>query len=266
MPVSARVRNNVTIRGAAEAQPVVFLHGFGCDQGMWRGVSPAFEADRRVVLLDHVGAGGSDASGYRSADYADLGDYARDTLEVCEELDLRDVVLVGHSVSAMIAVLAANADPERFASLVMVSPSPRYLDDEGYAGGFAREDIDGLLETMGTDYLGWSSTMAPAIMGNPDRPELGEALSASFCRTDPDIAADFARITFLGDNRADLEHLTIPSLVLQSRDDLLAPLTVGEYVHAHAPGSQLVLLDATGHCPHISAPDQVVAAVRAFLG
>lgn len=259
------VRNNVTTHGIVDGQPMVFLHGFGCDQSMWGRIWPAFAADHRIVLLDHVGAGASDTSEYSSSRYSDLTDYARDVLEVCSELDLREVILVGHSVSAMIAVLAANADPERFASLVLIGPSPRYLDDEGYLGGFTRQDIDDLLETMGHDYLGWSSTMAPAIMGNPDRPELGDELTASFCRTDPRIALDFARLTFLSDNRADLTRVAVRSTILQCSDDIIAPRQVGEYVHREIRDSEFVMLEATGHCPHVSAPAETAAAVRAVL-
>jgi sigma-B regulation protein RsbQ len=263
--LSAAIRNNVTIRGVEDGQPMLFLHGFGCDQSMWRRVTPSFEMDHRVVLLDHVGCGGSDTSAYRSSRYRDLEGYARDVLEVCEELELRDVVLVGHSVSSMIGVLAANADSERFAALVLVGPSPRYIDDEDYVGGFAREDIDGLLETMGNDWLGWSSTMAPAIMGNADRPELGEELTASFCRTDPKIALDFAGVTFLSDNRADLKKVQVRSVILQCSEDIIAPRAVGEYVHRELPGSEFMMLKAKGHCPQVSAPAETAAAIRAFL-
>jgi len=263
--VSASRRNNVQITGNPDGPPMVFAHGFGCDQGMWRRVAPAFEATHRVVLFDHVGAGGSDASGFSPARYASLTAYARDIVEFCVELELEDIVFVGHSVSAMIGVLAANLAPERFASLVLVGPSPRYIDDEGYVGGFTREDIDGLLENMETDYLGWSSAMAPAIMGRPDAPELGEELTASFCRSDPAIAKHFARVTFTSDNRADLPRTPAPALVLQCQDDIIAPTVVGEYVHAQLPDSTYVLLDASGHCPHLSAPSQVIDAIRSYL-
>lgn len=258
------VRNNVRVTGAPAGRPLVFAHGFGCDQSMWRRVAPAFEATHRVVLFDHVGAGGSDVSQYRPERYATLAAYARDVLAFCEELGLEDMVFVGHSVSAMIGALAAARAPERFDSLVLVGPSPRYLDDDGYAGGFSQADIDGLLETMDTDYLGWSSAMAPVIMGRPDEPELGEELTEAFCRMDATIARHFARVTFLSDSRADLAHVPVRSLVLQCREDVIAPLAVGEYVHAQLPDSELVILDATGHCPHLSAPDEVVAALRAF--
>ena len=263
--MSALARNNVVVEGRADGQPMVFAHGFGCDQAMWRFVWPAFADEHRIVLFDHVGLGGSDASAFDRQRYATLEGYAADVLEICEELDLRDVVFVGHSVSAMIGALAAAAQPDRFARLVMVGPSPRYLDDEGYAGGFAREDIDGLLESLESNYLGWSSAMAPVIMGNPDRPELAGELENTFCRADPEIAAHFARTTFLGDNRADLERVRTPTLVLQCSDDAIAPLPVGEYVHRHLADSRFVVLDATGHCPNLSAPEETTAAIRAFL-
>ncbi|HEX8050682.1 MAG TPA: alpha/beta hydrolase, partial [Solirubrobacterales bacterium] len=202
--MTVRTRHNLTEHGRPDGQPLLFAHGFGCDQNMWRFVWPRFEADYRVVLFDHVGAGGSDLGAYDPERYSSLQGYADDILEICRELDLRDVVLVGHSVSAMIGVLAAAAEPDRFARLVLVGPSPRYVDDDGYVGGFSREDIEGLLESMDSNYLGWSSQMAPVIMGNPDRPELGEELTNSFCRMDPRIAQVFARTTFLSDSRADL--------------------------------------------------------------
>jgi sigma-B regulation protein RsbQ len=258
-------RNNVHAAGAPGGQPLVFLHGFGCDQHMWRFVEPAFADRYRTVLLDHVGFGGSDLSAYDPQRHGSLQGYAQDVLEVCEALDLRDVVLVGHSVSAMIGALAAIEQPDRFAGLVMVGPSPRYLDDDGYVGGFAAADIDELLDSMDSNYLGWSSAMAPVIMGNADRPELGEELTNSFCRTDPEIARAFARVTFLSDNRADLPRVPTPALVLQCSADVIAPQSVGEYVHAHLPHSTYRLLDATGHCPNLSAPEETIAAMEAFL-
>jgi sigma-B regulation protein RsbQ len=258
-------RNNVVVHGSPEARPMVFAHGFGCDQNMWRYVWPSFEADHRVVLFDHVGAGGSDASAHDPARHGSLQGYAEDVLEICRALELRDVVFVGHSVSAMIGVLAAAAEPDRFGALVLVGPSPRYIDDEGYTGGFTREDIEGLLESLDSNYLGWSSAMAPVIMANEDRPELAEELTESFCRADPEIAAQFARVTFLSDNRADLERVRTPSLVIQCTDDAIAPEAVGAYVHERLAGSRLALLDATGHCPNLSAPEETVAAIRSFL-
>ena len=244
---------------------MLFAHGFGCDQNMWRHVWPAFEDEHRIVLFDHVGAGGSDASAFDPERYATLDGYATDILEICAELDLREVVFVGHSVAAMMGVLAAAREPERFARLVLVGPSPRYIDDEGYTGGFTREDIDGLLESLQSNYLGWSSAMAPVIMGNADRPELGEELTNSFCRADPEIAAHFARTTFLSDNRGDLGRVDVPALVLQCSDDAIAPQAVGRYVAERMPAGQLVVLEATGHCPNLSAPDQTIAAIKAFL-
>jgi sigma-B regulation protein RsbQ len=263
--VSALERHNVTVHGDPAAPPMVFAHGFGCDQSMWRHVWPAFADDYRVVLFDHVGYGGSDTSAFDRRRYASLDGYAADVLAICDELDLRDVIFVGHSVSAMIGVLAAAERPDRFARLVLVGPSPRYLDDEGYVGGFSPEDIEGLLESLESNYLGWSSAMAPVIMGNPDRPELGEELTNSFCRTDPEIAAAFARATFLSDNRADLERVRTPALVLQCTDDVIAPRPVGEYVHERLPDSRFHVLDATGHCPNLSAPGETIAAIKAFL-
>ncbi len=258
-------RNNVRVSGDPDGPPMVFAHGFGCDGTMWNRVAPAFEATHKVVVFDHVGAGGSDPDAYRPERYTTLTAYARDVLEICEELELEDVVFVGHSVSATIGVLAANLDPGRFRSLVLVGPSPRYIDEDGYTGGFTREDIDGLLENMELDYLGWSSVMAPVIMGESDRPELGDELAASFCRTDPAAARQFARVTFLSDNREDLARLRAPALVLQCRDDVIAPIAVGEFVDSRIPDSRLVLLDVTGHCPHLSAPAETIAAMRAFV-
>lgn len=244
---------------------MVLAHGFGCDKGMWRHVAPAFEQSHRVVLFDHVGAGGSDLTAYDPARYERLEGYAADVVQIVEALELPPVVFVGHSVSAMIGALAAADRPELFDRLVLVGPSPRYIDDDGYRGGFGRDEIDELLETMDGNYLGWSQHIAPVIMGVPDRPDLGEELTSSFCRTDPAIAKRFARTTFLSDNRADLPRVSTPSLVVQCRDDVIAPVEVGQYVHAHLPRSELVLLDVTGHCPNLSAPDQLVEAMTRYL-
>ena len=263
--MSALERNNVVQHGQPDGRPMMFAHGFGCDQNMWRFVWPAFAEDHRIVLFDHVGAGGSDSSAFDPHRYSSLEGYAEDVLEICRELDLADVVFVGHSVSAMIGVLAAAVEPARFGRLVLVGPSPRYIDDEGYRGGFSREDIEGLLESMDSNYLGWSATMAPVIMGNGDRPELGEELTNSFCRADPEIARHFARVTFLSDNRADLPQVRTPSLVLQCSQDVIAPDDVGEYVDRQLADSRLVRLEATGHCPNLSAPEETVAAIKVFL-
>src|SRR3954452_12617879 len=244
---------------------MMFAHGFGCDQNMWRLVAPAFAGTHRIVLFDHVGAGHSDTAAYDFGKYTSLDGYVDDVLVICAELDLTDVVFVGHSVSAMIGVLAALDAPDRFGALVLVGPSPRYVDDEGYVGGFSRDDIDGLLESLASNYLGWSSAMAPVIMGNADRPELGAELTNSFCRTDPDIASHFARVTFFSDNRRDLAGITTPALVLQCSDDVIAPNAVGEYVHAHMPTSRLVIMKATGHCPNLSAPAETTEAIETFI-
>lgn len=262
-PVDVIARNNVLVSG--RGQPMLFVHGFGCSQEMWRFVAPEFEDDHQVVVFDQVGAGHSDLSAYDRRKYDSLHGYADDVLEIIEALDLRDVIYVGHSVSAMTGVLAALREPSRFAALVLVGPSPRYIDDEDYRGGFGQEDIDGLLDALDANYFGWSSTIAPVMIGNGDRPELGEELVGSFCRTDPVIASHFARVTFLSDNRRDLRDVTVPTLVVQSRDDVIAPESVGAYVASEIPGCELVLLSATGHCPNLSAPAELTAAIKAFL-
>lgn len=258
-------RNNVKVGGPPSGRPMMFAHGFGCDQAMWRFVAPAFEDRYRTVLFDHVGAGGSDLTAYDERRYGTLRGYAQDVVEICEALDLREVVFVGHSVSSMVGVLAAAAAPERIGTLVLIGPSPRYTDDGDYSGGFTEDDIAGLLSSLDSNYLGWSSAMAPVIMGSADRPELGAELTASFCRTDPEIQKRFARVTFLSDNRRDLESVQVPTLVLQCSDDAIAPEKVGEFVHRHIPGSRLVRLAATGHCPNLSAPQETVAVIAAFL-
>jgi sigma-B regulation protein RsbQ len=257
-------RNNVVAQGSGDV-PMIFAHGFGCDQNMWRYVEPAFRDRYRTVLFDHVGAGRSDLSAWNPAKYGTLDGYATDLLEICDTLALAPAVFVGHSVSAMIGVLAAIRQPERFSRLVLVGPSPCYINEGDYTGGFNREDIEGLLEILDSNYLGWSSTMAPVIMGNPERPELGQELAESFCRTDPAIARQFARVTFLSDNRADLARLRTPALILQCAEDAIAPAVVGEYVHRALPGSAFVQMKATGHCPNLSAPEETTAAIREYL-
>jgi sigma-B regulation protein RsbQ len=262
--MSVTARNNVHVRGKGR-RAMVFAHGFGCDQNMWRLVAPAFEDDFRTVLFDHVGAGGSDLSAYEPRKYADLSGYADDVVEIGRELDLHDAVFVGHSVSAMIGALASLKAPGMFSDLVMVGPSPRYIDDENYVGGFSAAQVEELLDFLDDNHLGWSAAMAPAIMGNADRPELGQELTDSFCRADPDIAKAFARVTFTSDNRADLPKVAARTLILQCSEDIIAPGAVGDYVHAHLPDSTLVVLQATGHCPNLSAPQEVTAAIRAFV-
>lgn len=258
-------RNNVTVSGNPNGRPIVFGHGFGCSQEMWREVAPYFADEFKVVLFDHVGSGGSDLSAYDRGKYDSLHGYADDLLEIIGDLGLRDVVFVGHSVSAMIGVLAATRDPESFGALVLVGPSPRYINAAGYEGGFEQEDIDSLLDALDANYLGWSASIAPLIMGNENRPELGENLVESFCSTDPSIARHFARVTFLSDNRRDLKDVTTPTLVLQCQEDIIAPESVGRFVHVEIPGSELVELSASGHCPNLSAPDELRDAILAYL-
>ena len=257
-------RNNVHVRGAG-SRAMVFAHGFGCDQNMWRFVAPKFEGDFKVVLFDHVGAGRSDLSAYDPGKYSTLSGYADDVVAIGSELGLRDAIFVGHSVSAMIGVLATLKAPSMFGRLVLVGPSARYIDDVGYVGGFSEKQIAELLEFLEDNHMGWSAAMAPSIMGNPDRPELGEELTNSFCRTDPEIAKAFARVTFTSDNRADLAKVSVPTLILQCREDIIASTEVGEFVHNQIPRSKMVILDATGHCPNLSAPREVVAAIEAFV-
>jgi sigma-B regulation protein RsbQ len=258
-------RHNVRTFGAG-AVPLVFAHGFGCDQNMWRFITPAFERDYRVVLFDYLGHGGSDASQYEPGRYQTLAGYVSDVLDICAALDVQRGVFVGHSVSAMIGALASIREPNRFDALVMIGPSPRYINDDGYVGGFAREDIDELLDALESNYLGWSSSMAPVIMGRADRPEFGAELTNSFCRTDPAVARQFARTTFLSDNRADLARIPARTLVLQCANDVIAPASVGRFVHEQIPNSVLVNMQASGHCPNLSAPEETIAAIKAFLG
>jgi sigma-B regulation protein RsbQ len=262
--VSVELRNNVQVRGRGE-RAMMFAHGFGCDQNMWRLVAPAFEPDFRTVLFDHVGAGRSDLTAYDRQKYSALSGYADDVVEIGHALGLKSAVFVGHSVSAMIGILAAIKDPTLFESLVLVGPSARYVDDGDYVGGFSAQQIEELLSFLEENHMGWSAQMAPAIMGNPDRPELGEELTNSFCRTDPAIAKEFARVTFLSDNRADLGKVKARTLVLQCSEDIIAGLQVGAYVQRNIRDSEMVVLKATGHCPNLSAPDEVVAAIRDFL-
>jgi sigma-B regulation protein RsbQ len=257
-------RNNVHVSGAGE-KAMMFAHGFGCDQAMWRFVAPAFEDDFRVVLFDHVGAGGSDLKAFSAAKYASLEGYADDVIEIARELEIEDGVFVGHSVSAMIGVLAARKAPDLFEALVLIGPSPRYIDEGDYVGGFSQAQVEELLEFLDSNHMGWSAAMAPVIMGNADRPELQHELTNSFCRTDPDIARHFARTTFLSDNRADLAQVHARALILQCAEDVIAPRAVGEYVHQSMPNSTLVLMRATGHCPNLSAPEETVSAIRAFI-
>ena len=264
MTTNVQARNNVKVFGRG-TQPMLFAHGFGCDQNMWRFITPAFEDEYRIVLFDYVGAGKSDLSAYLLTRYATLDGYAKDVVEICAELDLRDVIFVGHSVSSMIGVLAAKEAPERFSRIIMIGPSPRYLNDEGYVGGFAREEIEGLLDLMDKNYIGWANFLAPVVMKNAERPELGQELQESFCSTDPKIARRFAEATFFADNRADLAGLEVPALILQCAEDAIAPVEVGHYLHRALPASTLRMMKATGHCPHMSHPDETIDAMKEYL-
>ncbi len=264
MLVNVRAKNNVRIVGAADGPVVMLAHGFGCDQNLWGSVTERLVDSFKVVLFDHVGAGGSNPDAWDAAKYDDLGQYARDVLDIVEELDLRDVVFVGHSVASMIGVLAVAEAPERFSKLILLTPSPCYIDDGDYRGGFTRADIDELLDSLDSNYLGWSAVMAPTVMGTPDRPDLEKQLTDSFCRTDPAAAKVFAMATFLSDNRADLKRVTVPTLVVDCARDTLAPPEVGRYVHENVTGSMLQTLDVSGHCPQVSAPELTSAAIAGF--
>jgi sigma-B regulation protein RsbQ len=265
-PNAARVRtrNNVHFSGHGNGV-MLFAHGFGCDQTMWRLVAPAFESDYRVALFDYVGCGKSDWSAWDPQRYGSLGGYVQDVLDILSAFDLHDVVFVGHSVSAVIGMLASIKAPERFSRLIHIGPSPCYVNDAGYVGGFERKDIDGLLDLMDRNYVGWAAFLAPVVMKNPDRAKLTEELQSSFCATDPRVTRQFARVTFLSDNRADLAKVTVPSLVLQCSEDAIAPESVGQYLKGALPGTTLRQMAATGHCPHLSHPEETVALIREYL-
>jgi sigma-B regulation protein RsbQ len=265
MAKSISIRNNVRSFGNGQ-QPMLFAHGFGCDQNMWRYITSAFENDYRIILFDYVGAGKSDLLSYNPERYSTLHGYAQDILDICKELKLIDVIFVGHSVSSMIGLLAAVEKPEYFNSMIMVGPSPCYINNELYEGGFERQDIEGLLETMERNYIGWANFLAPNIMANNDRPELAQELLQSFCSTDPIIANQFARATFFSDNREDLAKLKIPSLLLQCSEDILAPYSVGDFLHRSLPQSTLRVMKAKGHCPHMSEPEETVMLIKDYLG
>jgi len=262
--MSVLKRNNVQILGKG-ASPIIFAHGFGCDQNMWRLILPSFEENYKLVLFDHVGAGLSDLTAYDAIKYKELDGYADDILEIANELELKDIIFVGHSVSAIMGILAAAKSPDIFKALILVSPSPSYINDGDYIGGFSRIEIDELLESLDTNHMGWSMTMAPIIMANAERAELSAELADSFCRTDPAIARQFARATFLTDSRSILPDCKIPALILQCAEDVIAPVEVGQFMHEQMENSSLVILEATGHCPHLSAPDQTIAAIKDFL-
>jgi len=263
-PMSVQRRNNVKVSGRGPAT-MFFAHGFGCDQNMWRLLAPVYESRYRTVLFDHVGSGASDLSAYDPVKYASLQGYADDVVDLVRELSVGPAIIVGHSVSSMIGMLANLAAPELFAAQIMVGPSPCYINDGDYVGGFTRRDIESLLETLESNYLGWASNMAPAIMGAPEQPQLAVELTNSFCRTDPEIAKQFARVTFLSDVRDKLPLLAAPTLILQCDDDMIAPVAVGQYMHRTLPRSTLAIIDNVGHCPHLSAPSASAAAMDAFL-
>jgi sigma-B regulation protein RsbQ len=262
--MSVQFRNNVHVTGSGPAT-IVFVHGFGCDQTMWRLLAPAFAARYRVVLYDLTGSGRSDWKAYDRAKYASLQGHVTDLLEILDACVAGPTIVVGHSVGASIALLATVAAPQRFLAQVLVGPSPCYINQDGYIGGFNREDIDGLLQAMEANFLDWSRKMAPAIMGAPNRPELGEELTRSFCRNDPAIAKHFARVTFQSDIRADVERSSVPALILQCSDDLIVPRAVGEWLHRHLAHSTLRVIDNVGHCPHLSAPTASSVAIDTFL-
>lgn len=257
-------RNNVNVFGNGD-KVMLFAHGFGCDQNMWRYVVSAFKQNYKVVLFDHVGAGQSDLAAYDSKKYSLLEGYADDILDIINVLGLKDVIFVGHSVSSIIGIIASIKEPSVFSSLILVCPSPSYINDGDYVGGFSKEQIEELLESLDSNHLGWSMSMAPVIMGNPDRKELGDELANSFCRTDPKIAREFARTTFMTDKRTLLSQCTVPSLILQCSNDVIAPLAVGDYMHDNLNKSKLTVMKATGHCPNLSAPEETINAINNFL-
>ena len=262
--MNIKQRNNVRSFGDGK-QVMMFAHGFGCDQHMWRFITPAFEQDYRIVLFDYVGAGKSDLASYNPERYASLQGYALDVLEICEALELKDIIFVGHSVSSMIGLLAAVEKPEYFSDIIMVGPSPCYINEKDYIGGFDRTDIEGLIETMERNYIGWANFLAPNIMGRKDKPELAQELTESFCSTDPVIANQFAKATFFSDNRKDLAKLETPALILQCSEDIIAPLEVGHFLHLQLRSSTLRIMKATGHCPHMSEPEETVTLIKDYL-
>ena len=257
-------RNNVTIHGHGD-RTMIFAHGFGCGQHMWRYIWPAFEDDYKIVLFDYVGSGNSDITAYNTERYASLNGYAQDVIDICNALNLKNSVFVGHSVSSMVGVLASIKAPDLFQSLILVGPSARYINDGDYLGGFEKADIDELLTTMEKNYIGWANFLGPAIMKNDDRPELGQELTDSFCSTDPVIARQFAQVTFLSDNRGDLCKVNHPTLIMQCTQDLIAPLEVGQYLEENLKGSTQKVMQATGHCPHLSAPEETIRLMKEFL-
>ncbi|SDZ80482.1 alpha/beta fold hydrolase [Pedobacter hartonius] len=264
MKTTVTFRNNVKIMGEG-TETLLFGHGFGCDQNTWRSVIPAFLKEYKIVVFDYVGAGGSDLTAYDDERYSSLDGYANDIIDICTELQLHDVTFIGHSVSSMIGVLAIKMEPQFFKKIVFIGPSPMYMNEEGYKGGIDAGDLDDLLDVMDSNYLGWSRMVAPLIMGNEEKPDLAEALTASFCATDPEISKKFARVTFMSDNRKDLSSLTIPSLTIQCEEDFLTSREVAEYIQQHTANNTLIMLETKGHCPHLSDPKGVVSAMKGFI-
>ncbi len=262
LPIS--IRNNVNILGNGN-EVIMFAHGFGCDQNMWRHIIPAFKDNYKIVLFDYVGSGSSDSTAYNAERYSTLEGYAKDVLDICEELKLSNIIYVGHSVSCMIGMLAANEQPKLFSKIIMVSPSPSYINDGDYIGGFQRKDVEDLLDMMDKNYMGWANFFAPNIIGNAEKPELALELTQSFCSTDPIIARRFAEVTFFSDNRKDLKFNKLPTLVLQASDDMLAPISVGNYLHDNFIDSKLSIMNVTGHCAHMSHPNEVIQSMKSFL-
>jgi sigma-B regulation protein RsbQ len=257
-------RNNVKIIGEGK-QTLLFAHGFGCDQNVWRYLVNRFMTEYKCILFDYVGAGSSETSAYNTEKYSTLDGYAQDVLDVCDALQLEKPIFIGHSVSSMIGVRAALHKPNLFSKLIFVTASPSYINEDSYQGGMERKDIEDLLSLMDSNYLGWSSMMAPLVMGNPERPELAEELNGNFCSTDPRIAREFARVTFLSDSRDDLKKLTVPTLTIQCSDDMLVPSSIIKYIDEKVKRNTSILLDATGHCPHLSAPDKTIEAIESYL-
>lgn len=253
---------NVTGKGN---KTLLFAHGLGCDQNVWRYIIPALEDDHKIVLFDYIGSGKSDLSRYSKQRYSSLDGYADDILAICAALDLREVIFVGHSVSGMIGMLAAIKRPALFSRLIMIGPSPCYLNEPAYSGGFDRENIEQLLAMMKENYVEWAAFFAPKAMGNEDRPELSNTLKTAFCKADPAITCDFASVTFLSDNRKDLNQLTVPTLILQPANDIVAPKHIGEYMQQHIRDSTLYYMQATGHFPHLSAVEETVELIRKYL-
>ena len=265
MAENVLARNNVRVSGRG-TQVLMFAHGFGCDQNMWRFVAPAFEEDYKIVLFDYVGSGKSDLNAYKPERYGDLQGYVRDVSEICDALMLEKAIFVGHSVSGMIGALASIERPDLFEKLILIVPSPCYINQPpDYVGGFERADIEGLLEMMDKNYLGWASFLAPVIMKNESQPELGKELEASFCSTDPKIARRFAEATFYSDNRADLPYVTTTTLIIQTTDDAIASISISEFMQREMPNATLELLEASGHCPHMSHPRETIEIIKNYL-